>query len=55
MREAASHHAIMKTGANSLAIAEHDKHFDPGEAFGSLLRTRKVQQGDAVLSFYARQ
>ena len=42
-------------GANSLAIAEHDKHFDPGEAFGSLLRTRKVQQGDAVLSFYARQ
>jgi 16S rRNA (guanine(966)-N(2))-methyltransferase RsmD len=41
--------------ANSLVIAEHDKHFDPGEAFGSLLRTRQVKQGDAVLSFYARK
>jgi 16S rRNA (guanine(966)-N(2))-methyltransferase RsmD len=40
--------------AGSLAIAEHDKHFDPGEAFGSLRRTRKVTQGDAVLSFYGR-
>jgi len=39
----------------SLAIAEHDKHFDPGEAFGALRRRRKVQQGDAVLSFYARE
>jgi 16S rRNA (guanine(966)-N(2))-methyltransferase RsmD len=42
-------------GAGSLAIAEHDKHFDPGEAFGSLRRRRKVKQGDAVLSFYARE
>jgi 16S rRNA (guanine(966)-N(2))-methyltransferase RsmD len=40
-------------GAGSLAIAEHDKHFDPGEAFGSLRRRRQVKQGDAVLSFYA--
>src|SRR5437588_894522 len=38
----------------SVAIAEHDKHFDPGEAFGSLRRQRKLQQGDAVLSFYGR-
>jgi 16S rRNA (guanine966-N2)-methyltransferase len=38
----------------SLVIAEHDKHFDPGEAFGALLRHRKLQQGDAVLSFYRR-
>jgi 16S rRNA (guanine966-N2)-methyltransferase len=37
---------------DSLAIAEHDKHFDPGEQFGSLRRCRKLQQGDAVLSFY---
>lgn len=36
----------------SLVIAEHDKHFDPGEAFGSLRRTRILRQGDAVLSFY---
>ncbi|HWZ43104.1 MAG TPA: 16S rRNA (guanine(966)-N(2))-methyltransferase RsmD [Candidatus Saccharimonadales bacterium] len=35
-----------------LVIAEHDKHFDPGETFGSLQRRRKLQQGDAVLSFY---
>jgi 16S rRNA (guanine966-N2)-methyltransferase len=37
-----------------LVIAEHDKHFDPGESFGSLQRRRKLQQGDAVLSFYSR-
>lgn len=42
-------------GGQSLVIAEHDKHFDPGEAFGSLRRTRRVQQGDGVLSFYSRQ
>lgn len=38
----------------TLVIAEHDKHFDPGEAFGSLRRTRILRQGDAVLSFYRR-
>src|ERR1700694_1826670 len=42
-------------GTGSLAIAEHDKHFDPGEAFGSLRRRRKVQQGDSILSFYGRE
>lgn len=36
----------------SIAIAEHDKHFDPGERFGALVRYRKLKQGDAVLSFY---
>ena len=36
----------------SLAIAEHDKHFDPGEVFGALRRARILRQGDAVLSFY---
>jgi 16S rRNA (guanine966-N2)-methyltransferase len=36
----------------SLVIAEHDKHFDPGEVFGSLRRQRVLRQGDAVLSFY---
>ena len=39
---------------DSLVIAEHDKHFDPGEAFGALRRTRILRQGDAVLSFYRR-
>jgi 16S rRNA (guanine(966)-N(2))-methyltransferase RsmD len=41
-------------GPESMVIAEHDKHFDPGEAFGSLLRQRVLRQGDAVLSFYRR-
>jgi 16S rRNA (guanine966-N2)-methyltransferase len=36
----------------AVVIAEHGKKFDPGEAFGSLRRTRKLQQGDAALSFY---
>ena len=38
----------------TLVIAEHDKHFDPGESFGTLARHRKLRQGDAVLSFYRR-
>ncbi len=33
-------------------IAEHSKHFDPGEHFGALQRYRKLRQGDAGLSFY---
>lgn len=38
----------------SQVIAEHDKHFDPGNEFGSLRRSRVLKQGDAVLSFYRR-
>lgn len=38
--------------APGLVIAEHDKRFDPGQEFGSLKRLRKLQQGDAALSFY---
>jgi 16S rRNA G966 N2-methylase RsmD len=37
-----------------LVIAEHEKRFDPGEAFGELQRYRKLVQGDAALSFYRR-
>jgi len=36
----------------SVVIAEHEKRFDPGEAFGALGRYRKLVQGDAALSFY---
>jgi len=36
----------------SIVIAEHQKMFDPGEAFESLRRYRKLVQGDAALSFY---
>jgi len=42
-------------GPASLVIAEHDKHFDPGDEFGSLRRHRVLRQGDAVLSFYGRE
>jgi 16S rRNA (guanine(966)-N(2))-methyltransferase RsmD len=45
-----AHSRLLKP--ESLVIAEHDKHFDPGEVFGSLRRRRKLRQGDAVLSFY---
>jgi 16S rRNA (guanine(966)-N(2))-methyltransferase RsmD len=38
--------------ASSRVIAEHEKRFDPGEEFGGLLRSRKLVQGDAALSFY---
>jgi 16S rRNA (guanine966-N2)-methyltransferase len=44
---------LLKAGCQ--VIAEHDKHFDPGEAFGRLSRRRKLRQGDAVLSFYERE
>lgn len=37
---------------HTVIIAEHDKHFDPGERFGALQRYRKLEQGDAVLSFF---
>jgi 16S rRNA (guanine966-N2)-methyltransferase len=36
----------------SIVIAEHQKKFDPGDAFESLRRYRKLEQGDAALSFY---
>ena len=39
----------------SVVIAEHEKRFDPGEAFGEVGRYRKLVQGDAALSFYRRR
>ncbi|HZQ21151.1 MAG TPA: 16S rRNA (guanine(966)-N(2))-methyltransferase RsmD [Terriglobales bacterium] len=39
---------------SALVIAEHNKKFDPGANFGSLQRTRRLDQGDAALSFYTR-
>jgi len=36
----------------SIVIAEHDKHSVLSERYGALQRFRKLQQGDAVLSFY---
>ncbi|MGZ4817513.1 MAG: 16S rRNA (guanine(966)-N(2))-methyltransferase RsmD [Terriglobales bacterium] len=39
---------------HTIVIAEHEKKFDPGERFGSLLRSRLLKQGDAALSVYRR-
>jgi 16S rRNA (guanine(966)-N(2))-methyltransferase RsmD len=36
----------------AMVIAEHEKRFDPGESFRRLQRWRKLEQGDAALSFY---
>jgi 16S rRNA (guanine(966)-N(2))-methyltransferase RsmD len=36
----------------SVVIAEHDKHSDLLDRYGALERYRRLQQGDAVLSFY---
>jgi len=41
--------------ASSAVIAEHEKRFDPGDAFGELVRCRKIRQGDTKLSFYRRE
>ncbi len=38
--------------SSSIVVAEHEKKFDPGERFGALLRYRRLDQGDAALSFY---
>lgn len=38
----------------ALVIVEHEKRFHPGEEFGSLHRTRRLEQGDAALNFYRR-
>jgi len=44
--------AILKP--ETIVIVEHDKRFDPGEAFGDLKRIRILKQGDSGLSFYRR-
>lgn len=41
-------------GEEGVVIAEHDKRFDPGAAFGRLRRERILRQGDSALSFYKR-
>lgn len=37
---------------SSIVIAEHEKKFDPAGRFGALVRYRRLDQGDAALSFY---
>ena len=38
----------------ALVIAEHERKNDLSEKFGALQRLRKLEQGDAALSFYRR-
>ncbi len=56
MREAYAHTlaALANSGlsAGALIIAEHEKKFDPGDQFQKLRRVRRLDQGDASLSFY---
>ncbi len=40
---------------HAVVVAEHDKRFDPGDGFAPLLRYRKLEQGDAVLSSYRQE
>ena len=44
--------AGLPTFERALVIVEHERKFDPGEAVGRLHRVRKLEQGDAALSFY---
>ena len=37
---------------SSIVVAEHEKKFDLDERFGALVRYRRLDQGDASLSFY---
>ena len=39
----------------SVVIAEHERKFDPPAQVGALQRYRKLEQGDAALSFYRGQ
>ena len=38
----------------TIIISEHTKKFEPGSEFGELRRYRKLEQGDAALSFYRK-
>ncbi len=40
---------------STVVIAEHDRKFDPPGQVGALQRYRKLEQGDAALSFYRKQ
>jgi 16S rRNA (guanine966-N2)-methyltransferase len=53
-RETLKHLADSGLSHDALVISEHDKRLDLGEEFGTLRRTRRLEQGDASLSFYRR-
>lgn len=60
-RDAGSYEAVLRVlaassllGQQSIVLAEHTKHFDPGDGVPPLNRYRSLRQGDAALSFYRR-
>jgi 16S rRNA (guanine(966)-N(2))-methyltransferase RsmD len=44
--------AILSERPPALTIIQHSVRFDPGEAHGTLRRSRLLKQGDNALSFY---
>jgi 16S rRNA (guanine(966)-N(2))-methyltransferase RsmD len=54
-RETLTRLANSVSSEDALVIVEHDKKFDPGAVFGALRRIRKLEQGDAGLSFYRHE
>jgi 16S rRNA (guanine966-N2)-methyltransferase len=50
--EAMGRSPLLSPGA--LVVAEHCKRFEPGARFADLRRYRKLEQGDAALSFYLK-
>ena len=47
--------ALRSLGAapSPLVVVQHSAHFDLEETYGALRRTRRLKQGDNVLSFYS--
>jgi 16S rRNA (guanine966-N2)-methyltransferase len=48
------HHAALLAGG-AVVVAEHSSKQPLEPAYGALTRTRELKQGDAALSFYARE
>jgi 16S rRNA (guanine966-N2)-methyltransferase len=46
------HSQVLRPGG--IVIVEHSKRFDPGTEYAELRRFRKLEQGDAALSFYRK-
>jgi 16S rRNA (guanine(966)-N(2))-methyltransferase RsmD len=44
--------SVLRDGG--IAVAEHEKRFDPGDGEGNLMRYRLLIQGESALSFYRR-
>ncbi|MGA9813099.1 MAG: 16S rRNA (guanine(966)-N(2))-methyltransferase RsmD [Terriglobales bacterium] len=48
-----SQSTLLAPGA--VVVVEHNNKFDPGDGLAPLLRYRKLEQGDAALSFYRQK